>query len=446
MLRASDTIVAQATPSGRGGIAVVRASGELVKTIMRCMLGAELTPRQAAYLPFLDANDETIDIGIAIFFPKPHSFTGEDVLELHCHGSPLVVDLLIQCMVRIGARLAGPGEFSQWAFLNNKIDLAQAEAIADLINATSQRAVRSAMRSLQGDFSKGIASIAQNITRLRMYLEAAIDFSEEEIDFLADESLSRQIKQVLVDIDRIQSRSRQGVLLRDGISIVIAGAANVGKSSLLNALSGEEIAIVTDIAGTTRDVLHNRIVMDGLPIHVIDTAGLRDSEDRVEREGIRRAFEEIKRADVILYVIDVTNKKDAIELPKSNELQSVIVIENKIDLIPVPPSIRLEAGKTVIALSARYQTGIELLKDQIKKQVGFVEDEEGTFLARRRHLDALERTHTFIKNSLQQLFNRAHELAAEELRMAQLALSEITGEFSADDLLGEIFSNFCIGK
>lgn len=444
-----DTIVALATPPGRGGIAVVRVSGAKVKDIMQGIVNQSLTPRYASYLPFLDENNEVIDEGIAIYFPNPHSFTGEDVLELQGHGGPVVVDLLLQRILSLGARLARPGEFSERAFLNGKMDLAQTEAIADLINANSKQAARSAMRSLQGDFSKEIHALNEKIIHLRMYVEAAIDFTDEEIDFLSDSKITNQLIVICEDLAAIQQKAKQGSFLREGITAVIAGEPNVGKSSLLNCLSGKEVAIVTDIPGTTRDVLRDYILIDGMPMHIIDTAGLRQTQDVVEQEGIRRAYQEIEQADILLYVVDATKNVsvDLSDLPQSVLSKPIIFIRNKIDLTSTQPMVQAEEDKTVISLSAKSGTGVDLLKQQIKAQVGFQGDGDGIYLARRRHLDALARAQAHVEDSLKQLsHSRSGELAAEDLRLAQLALCEITGEFTADDLLGRIFSSFCIGK
>ncbi len=436
-----DTIVAPATPPGRGGVAIIRVSGPLVKTIANSVLKKIPQPRYASYHSFVDENDVTIDEGIALFFPNPHSFTGEDVLELQGHGGPAVIQLLIQRIVNLGARLAKPGEFSERAYLNDKLDLIQAEAIADLINATSTQAARSAIRSLQGEFSKKIYVLVEKITHLRMYVEAAIDFAEEEIDFLADNQVATNLNTLIQDLKTIQASATQGSLLREGITVVIAGEPNVGKSSLLNCLSEKDSAIVTNIPGTTRDVLREEILLDGMPLHIIDTAGLRDSNDIVEQEGIRRARYEISQADIVLSVIDATTSSEAIEH------SAAVVIRNKIDLLNESPSIHSENNKTIISLSAKQNIGIDLLKNYIKNEVGFASNTENTFSARRRHLDALARAFHFLQNGQLQLQNyRAGELLAEDLRQAQLALSEITGEFSSDDLLGKIFSSFCVGK
>lgn len=444
-----DTIIAQATAPGRGGIAIVRISGPDVKAMTLEIVGQALLPRQATYLPFLDANGEHIDEGVAIYFPNPNSFTGEDVLELQGHGGPIVVDLLLQRALQLGARLARPGEFSERAFLNGKMDLAQAEAIADLINATSKQAARSAMRSLQGEFSKEIHSLTEKIIHLRMYVEAAIDFTDEEIDFLSDAKITNGLESVREHLSAIQSKAKQGSFLREGITAVIAGEPNVGKSSLLNALSGKEVAIVTDIPGTTRDVLRDYILIDGMPMHIIDTAGLRHTQDIVEQEGIRRAYQEIEQADIVLYVRDASKQieNEASQLPDAIRSKPIIFINNKIDLTDSIPSLNHDEEKTIISLSAKSGFGMDLLKNHIKSQVGFHGDADGIYLARRRHLDALARAESHVTDSLYQLAEtKSGELAAEDLRLAQLALSEITGEFTADDLLGRIFSSFCIGK
>ena len=445
----TDTIVAQATPPGRGGVAVIRVSGPQVKTIIHDLFGCELMPRQATYLPFCDGSGEIIDEGLALFFPNPHSFTGEDVLELQGHGGPVIVDLLLQLVMSLGARLARPGEFSERAFLNGKIDLAQAEAIADLIDASSKQAARLAMRSLQGEFSKEINELNEKIIHVRMYVEAAIDFTDEEIDFLSDEKIISDLKAILNQLTAIQSKAKQGSFLREGITAVIVGEPNVGKSSLLNMLSGKELAIVTDIPGTTRDVLRDYILIDGMPLHIIDTAGLRESDDIVEQEGIRRAYHEIEKADIVLYVADASQNPtiDLNAVPDAVSSRPIIFVQNKVDLTATTPAIKKENNHTIISLSAKTGAGIDLLKQHIKSVVGFKESAEGIFLARRRHLDALTRAFTYVKAGLHQLLeSRTGELAAEDLRRAQLALNEITGEFTADDLLGRIFSSFCIGK
>ncbi len=445
------TITALATPAGRGGISIIRLSGTLVPDIMRSILGRELQPRQATHLSFLAADGGTIDEGIAIYFAAPNSFTGEDVLELQGHGSPVIVDMLLQRLLELGAVLARPGEFSERAFLNGRMDLAQAEAVADLIDASSRQAARSAMRSLQGEFSREVHALNEKIVHLRMYIEAAIDFTDEEIDFLADEKIVRQAQVIQNDLATIQQKAKQGSLMREGITAVIVGEPNVGKSSLLNALSGKDLAIVTDIPGTTRDVLRDYISIDGMPLHIIDTAGLRESEDVVEQEGIRRAQAEMARADLIMYVVDRHCDSHVILRhafhAEGTPAENIIYLQNKIDLSNEAPSIKIEEGKTSISLSAKTGVGLDLLKQHIKQKMGFHGETDGIYLARRRHLDALARAEQHVTDALAQLNNkRAGELAAEDLRQAHLVLCDITGEFTADDLLGKIFSSFCIGK
>lgn len=443
----TDTIVAEASPPGRGGIAVVRVSGPLVKKISEKLLGQLPTPRYAAYLSFFDAEQTAIDEGLAFYYPAPNSFTGEDVLEFQGHGGPAVVANLIRQIVKSGARLARPGEFSERAFLNDKVDLAQAEAIADLIDASSEQAARSALRSLQGEFSQLIQQLVEALIRLRMYVEAAIDFAEEEIDFLADGQVAEDLAVAIAQLNTIEASATQGSLLRDGITVVIAGEPNVGKSSLLNRLSGKDIAIVTDIPGTTRDVLREQITLDGMPLHIIDTAGLRDSTDMVEQEGIRRAHHEISQADLLLVVRDASKSQSVVSLPKMPARTIIVEVRNKIDLTQEAPAIHLENGKTIIALSAKQNLGLDLLKKHIQTSVGFQANGGGCFSARQRHLDALARAKKFLLAGQQQLQDyRAGELLAEDLRQAQNALGEITGEFSTDDLLGRIFSSFCVGK
>lgn len=445
-----DTIVALATPAGRGGVAIVRLSGPLVQSVATEILKKIPLPRHATFSVFLDQSDQIIDEGIALFFPAPHSFTGEDVLELQGHGGPVVVGSLIQRILSLGVRLAKPGEFSERAFLNDKMDLTQAEAVADLIDATSQQAARSALRSLQGEFSKKINLVVEALIRLRTYVEAAIDFAEEEIDFLADQQVAIDLENIIQALEKIQKSAVQGSLLREGITAVIAGQPNVGKSTLLNRLSGKEIAIVTDIPGTTRDVLREYIVLEGMPIHIIDTAGLRESTDEIEQEGIRRARTEISRADIILFIIDASSEEKINVTHWINPLPpqaTLITIHNKIDLTQESAGIHQKNGQTIISLSAKQGIGIEILKKHICTCVGFQVNQEGIFSARRRHLDALARAKKFLTNGQQQLRrNRAGELLAEDLRQAQLALNEITGEFTSEDLLGRIFASFCIGK
>jgi len=442
----NDTIAAIATPPGRGGVGIIRVSGPLVTQIGKTILGKLPQPRFADYLPFLDQNNEVIDSGLALYFVGPNSFTGEDVLELQGHGGPVVMDILLQRVLGLGARIAHPGEFSERAFLNDKVDLAQAEAIADLIEAGSEQAAKSAVKSLQGEFSRWVDESVEALTHLRMYVEAAIDFPEEEIDFLSDGHVTKSLENILAEMDKIFASAQQGVLLRDGMRVVLIGQPNTGKSSLLNALAGRDSAIVTDIAGTTRDVLREEINIDGMPLHVIDTAGLRDSEDVVEQEGIKRTWIEIEQADRALLLVDdktgITEDDERIrqKLPASLE---VTIVRNKIDLT----ATKAAEQNNEIALSAKSGEGVELLRAHLKKIMGYTGLTEGVFLARRRHLDALVRAKEFVLNGQAQLQeSKAGELLAEDLRQAQNALGEITGHVSSDALLGKIFSSFCIGK
>ena len=444
-----DTIAALATPPGRGGVGIVRISGPAAGDIAVSVLGRLPQPRQAEYLPFLAADGSVLDTGLALYFPNPHSFTGEDVLELQGHGGPVVMDLLLNRCFSLGARAARPGEFSERAYLNDKLDLAQAEAVADLIDAASAEAARLALRSLQGAFSQRVHALVDALTELRVYVESAIDFPEEEVDFLSDGAIANRLAAVQQRLAETQSQARQGSLLREGISVVIAGRPNAGKSTLLNALSGRESAIVTDVPGTTRDVLREHINIDGLPLHVIDTAGLRDAADAVEQEGVRRAWAEIQSADHILLLHAAGDDGDDGELQA--QLQSagppLTRVWTKIDLDGSPPR-RSETPQGVeLWLSARTGAGLDALREHLKACAGFRSGGEGQFMARRRHLDALERARLHLERGSEQLHGAAAgELLAEELRQAQRALGEITGDVSADELLGEIFSSFCIGK
>lgn len=455
----TDTIVAQATPPGRGGVGIIRVSGPKALDVAQALLNVELTPRVATYTGFHDANQEVIDQGIALYFKAPHSFTGEDVVEFQGHGGPVIMDMLLEAILQIkSVRLARPGEFSEQAFLNDKLDLAQAEAIADLIDASSKQAARSAVRSLQGDFSKHIHTLSEAIIHLRMYVEAAIDFPDEEIDFLSDGKVTQDLADIIRDVNHIREQAKQGTLLREGMQVVIAGRPNAGKSSLLNALAGRESAIVTDIAGTTRDVLKEHINVNGMPLHVIDTAGLRDSPDKVEQIGIARAWEAINDADRVLFVVDSTTSSDIDPYQIWPEFMQrlpagmpVTVIRNKADISG--DNVTLQQVDTphgpfsVIALSANTGQGVELLRDHLSQSMGLDTTTEGQFIARRRHIDAIDNTLEHLQIGEQQLHdNLAGELLAEELRLAHQHLSEITGEFSSDDLLGRIFSSFCIGK
>ena len=451
----SDTIVAQATPPGRGGVGILRISGPKVQEVAQAVLGKLPKARYAEYLPFLANDGSTLDEGIALFFPNPHSFTGEDVLELQGHGGPVILDLLLKRILEIsGVRIARPGEFSERAFLNDKLDLAQAEAIADLIDASSEQAAKSAISSLQGVFSKKVNALVESLIHLRIFTEAAIDFPEEEIDFLSDGKIEAELNQVIQRLNEVRQEAKQGSLLREGMKVVIAGRPNAGKSSLLNALVGRDAAIVTNIAGTTRDVLREHIHIDGMPLHIIDTAGLREASDEVERIGIERAWQEIEQADRVLFMVDSTTTNETnpeklwpefIErLPKN---MPVTVIRNKADLTGEALGYSEEEGYALIQLSARTGEGVTLLREHLKQAMGFTSSTEGGFLARRRHLQALEKAAEHLNKGQYQLITfHAGELLAEELRLAQEALSEITGEFTSDDLLGRIFSSFCIGK
>ena len=446
----NDTIAAIATPPGRGGVGIIRVSGPKATQIAETILGECPAPRDARYLAFKDSNNTVLDQGIALFFKSPNSFTGEDVLELQGHGGPVVLDMLLSRVVELGARLAQPGEFSERAFLNDKLDLAQAEAIADLIDSSSVEAARSALRSLQGEFSQRIHGLVEAMIKLRIYVEAAIDFPEEEIDFLADSAITDQLKIIVDELNKILTEAQQGCLLREGMNVVIAGQPNAGKSSLLNKLAQRELAIVTDIAGTTRDTLRQEISIDGLPVHIIDTAGLRESTDTVEQIGIQRAWSEIEQADRILLLIndaDGITAADQSIIDKLPHNIAVTVVRNKIDINNNQSGVSDgDLGKE-IALSAKTGDGLELLTQHLKECVGYQTAGEGSFMARRRHVDALQRGLELVLHGQQELeLYQAGELLAEDLRLGQEALNEITGEFSSDDLLGKIFSSFCIGK
>jgi tRNA modification GTPase len=457
MTDSQDTIVAVATAPGKGGIGIVRLSGTRASTIASRLLspGTSLLPRHAHFCAFIGAEEQQIDEGIVLFFPGPNSFTGEDVVEFQGHGGPVILDQIVRQCIFYGARQAQAGEFSLRAYLNDRIDLTQAEAIADLIDAGSEAAARAAMHSLQGEFSKEINRLIDALIQLRMYVEAAIDFPEEEIDFLSDGKVNADLRNLIVTTEQVLVTARQGRLLREGMTVVIAGRPNAGKSSLLNALAGHDAAIVTDIAGTTRDVLRETIQIDGLPINIIDTAGLRESPDPVEREGIRRAWAEIEKADLLLVLADVSRSGAVIAsladlLPDEDQRLSrlempVLLVFNKIDLLNGDslPETDMEA----IAISARSGAGLNELREALKNRVGYQAASESRFSARRRHLTALESALDSLRRGASQLAeHQAGELLAEDLRAAQQAMEEITGAFSADDLLGRIFSSFCIGK
>lgn len=450
-----DTIVAQATPIGRGGVGILRVSGPLATEVAKAVVGKELKPRLANYLPFKDEDGTVLDQGIALYFKAPNSFTGEDVVEFQGHGGQVVLDLLLKRILQVkGIRLARPGEFSEQAFLNDKLDLAQAEAIADLIDATSEQAARSALKSLQGEFSNKVNQLVDQVIYLRTYVEAAIDFPDEEIDFLADGKIEGHLNDIIAQLDKVRSEAKQGSILREGMKVVIAGRPNAGKSSLLNALAGREAAIVTNIAGTTRDVLREHIHIDGMPLHIIDTAGLRDATDEVERIGITRAWHEMEQADRVILMLDSTvpdsqdlDKVRSEFLAKLPDNIPVTIVRNKSDLSGESESIEQQDGFVVIRLSAQTQQGVDLLREHLKQSMGYQTGTEGGFLARRRHLEALEHASEHLQMGHIQLTQfHAGELLAEELRRVQNHLSEITGQFTSDDLLGNIFSSFCIGK
>lgn len=450
-----ETIAAQATAPGRGGVGIIRVSGPSVPLVAESILGKLPKLRYAEYLTFNDLKGNALDQGIAIYFKGPNSFTGEDVLELQGHGGPVILDMLLKEILSLdGIRMANPGEFSEQAFLNDKLDLTQAEAIADLINSSSEQAARCALHSLQGDFSKLVHQLVEDTIHLRMYVEAAIDFPEEEIDFLADKKVVNKLKAIIEQVKHVQDQAQQGSLIREGMRVVIAGRPNAGKSSLLNALSGKESAIVTDIEGTTRDVLSEQIHIDGMPLHIIDTAGLRESADKVEQIGIERAWKEINQADRVLLMVDAS--ADSNSDPKSQwpefferlpENIGLSIIKNKADVIGVQTGVEKEALDPTITLSAKTGAGINDLKQHLKDIMGYQGSTEGGFMARRRHVTALNNAHQHLSIGLEQLESFvAGEILAEELRLCQEELNQITGEFTNDDLLSEIFSSFCIGK
>ena len=446
MMRAADTIVALATLAGTGGVGIVRISGDRAEQIARNMLGKLPRARVATYFTFRDGDGEPLDNGLALYFPAPASYTGEPVIELHGHGGPVVMSTLVDAAVELGARRAEPGEFSQRAFLNDKLDLAQAEAIADLIGSGTAQAARAALRSLSGAFSDAVNELIEQITALRTYVEAAIDFPEEEIDFLSDDELAKRLEGCRESFATLVADATVGRVLRDGYRVVIVGKPNAGKSSLMNRLSGEETAIVTEVAGTTRDVLRESINVDGLAVELVDTAGLRDDPDRIEEEGIRRARNAMANADAVLWIQDATRCADDTmdeDLPQD---VPVTIVRNKIDLTGDTPGLR--AGEQpVVSLSAKTGEGLDALRQHIRSQAGFRDLGEGAFTARRRQVDALKSAAQHFEAGRDALKKaRAGELLAEELRMSQEALGEITGAVSSDDLLGRIFSDFCIGK
>ena len=461
-----ETIAAQATAPGRGGVGIIRISGPEAIQAAKVILGKVPEVRKAEYLPFKDINNQTVDQGIALFFKAPNSFTGEDVLELQGHGGPVILDMLLKEILAISKiRMAKPGEFSEQAFLNDKLDLTQAEAIADLINSSSEQAARCALHSLQGDFSVLVNEMVESIIHLRMYVEAAIDFPEEEIDFLADKKVVTDLKTIIEKVENVRKQAQQGSIIREGMRVVIAGRPNAGKSSLLNALSGKDTAIVTDIAGTTRDVLTEQIHIDGMPLHIIDTAGLRESADKVEQIGIERAWQEINQADRVLLMVDAT-ENDSAEIDelsirkewpaffeKLPENIGLTLVRNKADISNSQTGYTenldpiSKTPHSIVTLSAKTGDGVNSLKEHLKSIMGYQGSTEGGFMARRRHLVALENTHQHLLTGLDQLESYvAGEILAEELRICQQELDQITGEFTSDDLLGKIFSSFCIGK
>ena len=448
----SDTICAQITPSGCGGVGIIRLSGPQALPIGQRLTHNPALPRQAHYGPFYDIKGEQLDMGISLYFPEPHSFTGEDVFELQGHGGQVVQDILLAQLTEMGARMARPGEFSERAFINNKLDLAQAEAISDLIQASSAQAARNAIRSLKGDFSRYINQLVEALTQLRLYLEATIDFPEEEIDLLTDSYIVNQLASIKNQLNTVLQQAKQGSLLQEGMQVVIAGQPNAGKSSLLNALAGHERAIVSNIAGTTRDLLQETIQIDGLPIHITDTAGLREAKDQIEQLGIERAKAAIEQADRLILVQDIKDKTPLAELWQqlmgNHPLpQQLTLVLNKIDLYQQKPTIEITPQATCITVSAKYQQGIDLIRQHLQNCAGYQMTSEGGFSARRRHLDALCRAqHQLARGAKQLAKQQAIELLAEDLRQAQNSLGEITGTFTSDDLLGRIFSTFCIGK
>jgi tRNA modification GTPase len=464
LINPSDTIVAPATAPGRGGIGVVRLSGPGVPEIAAGLLPRGLPePRRATLATFRDGAGEALDTGLALYFPAPHSYTGEAVLELHGHGGPAVLAALVERAVELGARRAEPGEFTRRAYLNDKLDLAQAEAVADLIDAGSQAAARAALRSLQGAFSSEVHGLVEGLIDLRVWVEAAIDFPEEEIDFLADPALTARVTALRARFDAVTRAARQGRVLRDGLTVVIAGRPNAGKSSLLNALAGHDAAIVTDLPGTTRDVVREQLELDGLPVTVLDTAGLRVAgegpADVVEAEGIRRTRAEIARADRVLFVVDAATdpaaEAYAAERTTLPEGVPVTLVFNKVDLVEggapadaaaASTTTSTTAGTTTLRVSARSGAGLDALRAHLQAAIGYTPGDTGALSARARHLDALARARGHLDAACALLVDKRGELVAEELRGAQQALGEITGEFTSEDLLGRIFGSFCIGK
>ena len=447
MIRKSDTICALATAYGQSGIGVIRVTGPLSKSISKKILHQDLEPRYAYYGSFFDNDNNLIDKGVAIAFPGPNSYTGEDVVEFQGHGGVSVIRKLLETIISLDVRVAEPGEFTKRAFLNGKMDLVQAEAVQDLIQSSSEESALSAVRSLTGEFSEKINQILSELIALRVFVEATIDFSDEEIDFLESHEVSSKLYSLKLTLLNILESANQGAILRDGIHVAIAGKPNAGKSSLLNSLTKQPSAIVTDVAGTTRDVLKETIQIDGMPIHIIDTAGLHNSDNIIEQEGIRRAHTEINNADVVLLVYDASDKSvDLSILPESVKDKPKIVIKNKIDLTGSKTGIQKIQNNSEISISAKNGDGINIVRKALADFAGLNSNTEGVFLARKRHIIAINETLSFINSAISQLDGGASELVAEDLRQAGMHLGQITGEFSSDDLLGQIFSSFCIGK
>ena len=446
----SDTIVAVSTPPGKGGIGIIRFSGESASEIASRLTGRNVVPRKVLKRKFFDNRQRILDEGVVLYYQAPNSYTGEHVCEVQCHGGPVVVDLLLQRVIELGARLAEPGEFTRRAFLNDKLDLAQAESVADLINSSTSSAVLSASRSLQGEFSRRIHEIRDSLVQIRMYVEAAIDFPEEEIDFLADSELMRSVENVRKQMEILSEQVKKGRVLRDGVRVVLAGLPNAGKSSLLNRFAGEDRAIVTPQAGTTRDSIDVAVDLKGLPVLLTDTAGLCESDDIVESEGVKRAWSAIKQSDLVLYTVDNSKGlvKDDLQFLDSLGDSNVIVVWNKIDLnAPNAEKIQLDSTWESVSISAKTGQGVNQIYEQIQKVAGISFDEEGLFIARRRHVDAIRQTLDYVDNAQTVLAeSKAGELAAQDLRDALDSLGKIVGHVTPDDLLGEIFSNFCIGK
>ena len=442
-----ETICAIASAIGQSGIGIIRVSGPLARSIAKQILHTDIKPRYAYYGAFYGNDNSIIDKGVAILFSAPNSFTGEDVVEFHGHGGSSVLRKLLETIIESNVRLAEPGEFTKRAFLNGKMDLIQAEAVQDLIQSNSEESALSAVRSLTGEFSAKINKILSELVSLRVFVEATIDFSDEEIDFLESHEVSHKLDSLKKSLIDILNTATQGAILRDGIHVAIAGKPNAGKSSLLNTLTKQSSAIVTHIAGTTRDVLKETIYAEGMPVHIIDTAGLHNSDDVIEQEGIRRAHKEINNADLVLLVYDSRDSElDLTILPDSVKDKPKIVIKNKIDLVDLKPRIHKVDNLMEIAISAKNGEGIDLVRGALSEFAGLNSSIEGVFLARKRHINAIEETLVFISNAIEQLEQGSSELVAEDLRQAGLQLSKVTGEFSSDDLLGEIFTSFCIGK